>query len=181
MPVTARSGALVLVTAVVAGCAGGNDEPAPLFTQADATRIASVRPVTPGWPPWPEIAVRTDTPEGPEFASKWKDGDKLANLVAQIYESDSSAHAGIERFNALSRGYGEKYGFITKDEGVNGLGDEAWRLWVGGSGTEVTYHWRRGNLVVEAHVHCYGDCPSDVDAAARAWADAIDEEARGES
>ena len=55
-----------------------------------------------------------------------------------------------------------------------GLGDEAWVLWVGGSGTQVTYHWRRGNLVLEAHVHCYGSCSSDVDAAARNWADAVD-------
>ena len=49
-------------------------------------------------------------------------------------------------------------------------------------GREVTYHWRRDNLVTEVHVHCYGDCPPDVDAnvdvAARAWADAIDEQAR---
>jgi hypothetical protein len=42
----------------------------------------------------------------------------------------------------------------------------------------VTYHWRRDNLVTEVHVHCYGDCPDDVDAATRAWADAVDEEAR---
>ena len=41
---------------------------------------------------------------------------------------------------------------------------------------------RRDNLVTEVHVHCYGDCGPDldanVDAAARAWADAIDKEAR---
>ncbi len=64
---------------------------------------------------------------------------------------------------------------------VDGLGDEAWRLWAHGHGREVTYHWRRDNLVTEVHVHCYGDCPdvdADVDAAARAWADGIDEEAR---
>ena len=46
----------------------------------------------------------------------------------------------------------------------------------------MTYHWWRGNLGLEVPFHCYGDCGSDtdanVDAAARAWADAIDEEAR---
>jgi hypothetical protein len=42
----------------------------------------------------------------------------------------------------------------------------------------VTYHVRRDNLVFEAHVHCYGFCQGDVEAAAREWADAIDEEAR---
>jgi len=38
------------------------------------------------------------------------------------------------------------------------------------------------HLGIEVHIHCYGDdCPAvdvEVDAAARAWADAIDEEAR---
>jgi hypothetical protein len=75
-------------------------------------------------------------------------------------------------------------GRVTKDEEIDGLGDEAWLLWLeGGYGNvvtyhEVTYHWRRGNLVVEAHVNCFGICPNDVDAATRAWVDAIDEEAR---
>jgi len=62
--------------------------------------------------------------------------------------------------------------------GVDDLGDEASRLWSEGNGTQVTCHWRRGNLFVEAHVHCFGFCPGDVDAAARAWVDAIDEAAR---
>jgi hypothetical protein len=44
----------------------------------------------------------------------------------------------------------------------------------------VTYKWRRDNLVFEAHIQCYPEsCPSDIDAAARTWVDAIDEEARG--
>jgi hypothetical protein len=42
----------------------------------------------------------------------------------------------------------------------------------------VTYHWRRGNLVGEVHIHCFGSCPTTVDEATRAWAEAIDEEAR---
>jgi hypothetical protein len=44
----------------------------------------------------------------------------------------------------------------------------------------VTYHWRRANLVVEAHVQCFESCPGDV-GAARAWVDAIDEAARADS
>jgi len=46
---------------------------------------------------------------------------------------------------------------------------------------EVTCHWRRGNLVVEAHVHCFGFCPGDVDSAARAWVGAIDKASRAGS
>ena len=84
--------------------------------------------------------------------------------------------------NDQSRAYGAKYGFVAKAEKVDGLGDEAWRLSAGGYGRQVTYHWRRDNLVTEVHVHCYGECPSHdyaaVDAAARAWVDVIDERAR---
>jgi hypothetical protein len=80
-------------------------------------------------------------------------------------------------FNAYARGWGERFGSITKDDEIDGLGDEAWLLETVTNGTEVTYHWRRGNLVVEAHVQCFGVCPGDVDAAARAWVDAIDEAA----
>jgi hypothetical protein len=62
-------------------------------------------------------------------------------------------------FNAYARGWGERFGSITKDDEIDGLGDEAWLLETVTNGTEVTYHWRRGNLVVEAHVQCFGVCP----------------------
>ena len=113
--------------------------------------------------------------------NKWVDDDKLGNLVVGVFDTAADAHVGFLASNELSRAYGAKYGFVVKAEKVDGLGDEAWRLWAHGHGREVTYHWRRDNLVTEVHVHCYGDCPdvdADVDAAARAWADAIDEEAR---
>ena len=83
--------------------------------------------------------------------------------------------------NAYSRGWAKRFGRITKDEEIDGLGDEAWLLKTESNGTEVTYHWRRGNLVVEAHLHCFGFCPSDVGGAARAWVDSIDEAARARS
>jgi len=54
------------------------------------------------------------------------------------------------------RGWGERFGRITKDEEIDGLGDEAWLLRTETGGTEVIYHWRRGNLVVEAHVTVSG-------------------------
>jgi hypothetical protein len=76
---------------------------------------------------------------------------------------------------------GQGFGRITKDEEIDGLGDEAWLLRTEANGTEVTYHWRRHNLVVEAHVHCFGLRPGDVGAAARAWVEAIDEAARADS
>jgi hypothetical protein len=48
----------------------------------------------------------------------------------------------------------------------------------GSTGTEVTFHWRRDNLVIETHVQCFGSCPAGIAAAARAWADAVDARAR---
>lgn len=95
-----------------------------------------------------------------------------------MFASADDAHVGFLAANDLSLGYGEKFGSVLEAESVDGLGDEAWRLWVSGNGAQVTYHWRRDNLVVEVHVHCYDTCPPDVDAAARAWADAVDAEAR---
>jgi hypothetical protein len=104
--------------------------------------------------------------------------NKLGNLVLGVYGSAADATKAMAALNAFSRGWGERTGDVTKDEEIDGLGDDTWLLWVGGNGTEVTYHWRRANLIIEAHVHCFGDCPGDVGAATRAWVDAIDAEAR---
>ena len=114
--------------------------------------------------------------------NKWVDADKLANLVVGVSDGPADAHVAFLAANDLSRAYAAKFGFVVKAEKVDGLGDEAWRLWSHWNGRQVTYHWRRDNLGVEVHVHCYGVCgpdtDADVDAAARAWADAIDEETR---
>ncbi|OFW75504.1 MAG: hypothetical protein A2Y55_07985 [Actinobacteria bacterium RBG_16_68_12] len=189
----------VAVVAVLSSC-GENSQAPESYSVADATRIANVRPVTRGWtwPQDPEQPVSSDAPTESaatdpllaefrrqtaelvdlgDFGSRWRDNNKLANLSVGVYGSASDAHAAMAPFNAFSRGSGEKTGGITKDEDIEGLGDEAWLL-VGGSGTRVTYHWRRDNLVLEAHVDCFGYCPGDVDAATRAWVDGIDTEAR---
>ena len=84
-------------------------------------------------------------------------------------------------FNAYSRGWAKRFGVITRDEEVDYLGDEGWLLETDANGPEVTYHWRRGNLVVEAHFQCFGLCPADVAAAASAWAETIDQAARAGS
>ena len=111
----------------------------------------------------------------------WKDTHKLAHLYTQVFARAASAHKLMAPFNAYSRGWANRYGVITRDEAVADLGDEGWLLETGANGHEVTYHWRRGNLFVEAHVDCFGYCPGNVDAATRAWVDAIDEAARAGS
>ena len=197
-----------LLVVTLAGCGGGN-ELSGRYKPADAEPLANIAPRTPGWPPWPEkpdpqkpssgespeeVAARdpiyakyrrrTADIEQPDGSGHhWQDDDKLANLFVQVFDNAADAHVGFVASNELSRAYGAKYGFVVKTEKVEGLGEEAWRLWAHGHGREVTYHWRRDNLVTEVHVHCYGDCPdvdADVDAAARAWAETIDEKARSE-
>jgi hypothetical protein len=193
----ATSGAAIAIFAAmfICGCGGRTEEQA--FTPADAKRIANVRPETPGWtwPQHPEKRPSAGSPEGPptdrldvrlkrqtaaivprgDAGNKWEDANKLANLSVQVLPTSAKAHELMAPFNAYSRGWGKRFGRIAKDEEFDGLGDEAWLLRTESNGTEVTYHWRRGNLVIEAHVHCFGSCPGDVGGVTRAWVDAIDE------
>ena len=189
----------VLAAVVLAGCGGGDDVG---FTGADVRRLAQIAPVTPGWPSWPEVpeprhrstvTLEETIARDPLFAAyhrrvsklggnldagdagnRWEDQDKLANLSIGTFANSADAEVAFDAGNDLSLGYGEQYGDVTKAEDVDGLGDEAWRLWATGNGAQVTYHWRRGNLVGEVHIHCFGTCPADVDGATRAWAEAID-------
>jgi hypothetical protein len=195
-------GAIAVVAAiVVGGCGGGNEGQKRVFASADTARIATVRPVMPGWT-WPQnpekhlsSGSKTGAPSTDPFdvelrrqtadvvslgdaANHWRDMHKLANLYVQVLASAAEAHKLMAPFNAYSRGLGDKFGHITKDEEVDGLGDEAWLLRAEGNGPEVTYHWRRGNLVVEAYLQCFGVSPADVGAATRAWVDAIDDATR---
>jgi hypothetical protein len=192
----------------VAGCSGG-DEQNVVFTGADARRLAQIAPVTPGWPDWPgrpakkqpskvsleevlardplfaEYHRRTSTLAGDldagDSGNRWEDENRLANLSIGTYANPADAHVAFEAGNDLALGYGEMYGDVTKAEEVEELGDEAWLLWASGNGSQVTYQWRRGNLVGEVHIHCFGSCPTTVDEATRTWAEAIDEEARAGS
>jgi hypothetical protein len=198
-----RSGALALLAVIVLGGCAGSDTEERTFTAADAKRIAAVRPVTPGWSAWPQspekprrsnkspaelaaedpiyAAYRARTleiGEGLDEGNRWRDDDKLANLVVSVLDTPVDAEVVFDASNDLARGYAERYGYVTKAEEVDGLGDQGWVLLVSSNARGATYHWRRANLVIEAHVDCHGACPWDVEPAARAWADAIDAEAR---
>ena len=168
-----RDAAVVAVAILAAGCGGGGSK---AFTLSDAKRIAGVRPAAPGWT-WPSTTNESRVHDSSAM-SEWEDDDKLAHVDVELYRSASAAHDAMAAFNALSRRYARQGGYILGEEGVSDLGDDAWRLRIGGNGPEATYHWRRRNLVLEAHMHCFGACPADFAAAARAWAEAIDAQAR---
>ena len=184
---------LLIAAAALDGCGGHNGHP---FTGADARRIADVPPRARGWD-WPSdtAAPLWDASTGStttdpllrafrrktarlvglgDASKKWQDTNKLGNLDVQVYKDSSDAHQAMAPFNALSEGWAAQTGRVTKAAESGGLGDESWVMWVAGNGTQVTYHWRRENLVFEAHLHCFGRCPPDVDRAARAWAEDVD-------
>ena len=190
-----------LLAATLAACSGG-DETDDVYSGADARRLAQIAPVTPGWPAWPvrpakkqpsKASLEDALARDPLFAeyhrrtsklggdldagdsgNRWQDENKLANLSVGTFESAADAHVAFDASNELALGYGKTYGVVTKVAEVKGLGDEAWLLWATGNGSQVTYHWRRDNLVGEVHIHCFGSCPTNVDEATRSWADAID-------
>jgi hypothetical protein len=195
MRVGTACGAVALAAVVLAGCGGEAEQH---FTRADAVRIANVRPTAPGWewpsnpakPGWSDSSTppastdpilaefhraKADLVDVGDAEKEWEDANKLGHLDVGVYGSAADAHRAMTPFDTASRKWGAQTGRrVTQAGPVEGIGDEAWRLRVMGNGPQVTYHWRRGNLVVEAHVHCFGRCPADVDAAARAWVDVID-------
>jgi hypothetical protein len=186
------------IAVVLAGCGGSGRD----FTLADAGRMGSVRPASPGWK-WPaapshkndstaeSIPGRSPDPLVRRLVDRlaplsdlgdnendWQDDDKLAHVDIGVYGDADDAHDALVALHDFAHAFSARSGRVTKDAPVSGLGDEAFVLWVGGkNGAQVTYHWRRRNLVLEAHMHCFGNCPPDVDTAARTWAEAVD--ARG--
>jgi hypothetical protein len=201
---TTCSFALVAV-AIIAGCGGGsNPEALSAEDVVNAVkRAAKVAPTTSGWN-WPELPTSSspyskdeggDPPPTREpltaklyrqlhgldligsAGSRWQDSSKLSHLSVELWSSAADAHSAMPAYREFAHGWAEKTGEVS-DEAVADLGDEAWRISARGYSEEVTYKWRRRNLVLEAHIQCLPACRSDIDEAARAWVDAIDKEAR---
>jgi hypothetical protein len=168
-----RGTAVVAVAILAASCGGGGSK---AFTLSDAKRLARIRPAAPGWT-WPSTADESRVHDSSAM-SEWEDENKLAHVAIELYPSSSAAHDAMAPLNAFSRRYARQGGYILGEGGLPDLGDDAWRLRFEANGAEVTYHWRRRNLVFEAHMHCFGVCPADFAAAAHAWAEAIDAQAR---
>ena len=194
--------AALMVVAIMTGC-GGSSNPEARSSQDVVKRAAKVRPTTPGWN-WPEMPTSSspytkdkggDPPPTPDpltaklyrqlrgldligsAGSRWQDESKLAHLVVEQWSSTADAHAAMPAYREYAHGWAKAAGDVS-DEVVTGLGDEAWRVSARGYSEEVTYKWRRENLVIEAHIQCLTACRSDLDKAARGWVDAIDKEAR---
>jgi len=201
-PQMTTCGVALAVVAIVAGC-GGSSDPEARSAEDVVKQAAKVPPTTPGWN-WPEMPTSSspyskdeggDPPPTKDLlaaklyrrlqgldsignaGSRWQDASKLAHLSLELWSSAADAHAAMPAWREFAHGWAGKTGTVS-DEAIGGLGDEAWRVLAKGYSEEVTYKWRRGNLVLEAHIQCLPACRSDIDKAARAWVDAIDEEAR---
>jgi hypothetical protein len=200
-PQITNCGVALVLVAMTAGCSGRSDSGA-LSTEDVVKRAVVVPPTTPGWN-WPKVTTSSSPysedkgadpprPRNPLAAklyrqlrgldligsagSRWEDAYKLSHLVVELWGSSADAHSAMQPYRTFAHGWAEETGGVS-DEAVGGLGDEAWRILARGYSEEVTYKWRRRNLVLEAHIQCLTACRSDIDEAARAWVDAIDDEA----
>jgi len=113
---------------------------------------------------------------------RWQDRKKLGVTLAWLLESAAGAHTALAAERAFQLGWVKRTvdGGHFKDVPVERLGEEAWRIQSDfPGGQEVTFGWRRASLVLQIHIQCiFQTCPSDIRKAGRAWADAIDKEAR---
>lgn len=187
--------------AIMASC--GATSPGAVSAQDAVKRAATVPPTTPGWN-WPKVPTSSypyskdegagSLPTGDKLAAKlyrrlhgldlvgsagsrWEDPSKLSHVGVELWSSRADAHSAMPAYREFAHGWARKTGVVS-DEAVRGLGDEGWRMLARGHTEEVTYKWRRGNLVFEAHIQCFTVCPSNIDEAARAWVDTIDDEAQ---
>ena len=180
---------------------GWRGKRAQVFTGADARRLASLAPSRSGWR-WPQKRCQARL----GHLSRIVD-ERSAPGAVQAQDSDSEVpRRGVEgmaghrqtrqsrrrclrdllcstrgdglRSTSSQRAWLQGADGSGRQQKVDHLGDEAWVMWVSGNGAQVTYHWRRDNLVFETHVHCFGNCPPDVAALTRTWAETIDVAAR---
>jgi len=113
--------------------------------------------------------------------SRWQDEHKLGVTFAMLLENEAGARTVVAAQRAFQLGWVKRTlgGGQFTDQAVDGLGDEAWRIQSDfPGGQQVTLAWRRASLTLQIHIQCiFQTCPSDISAAARAWADAMDKEA----
>jgi hypothetical protein len=196
---------LVLVLAATGCSGGNGDETAndePRYVRADLARFTAVRPRTAGWrwlknsevppPPFTRVALNRFKARYPSQAvlasaqlnagfveareRTWRTpvtkGSSFATLFATP-EGARDALAAAERF--AHEWFTDVEHADISDVEVEGLGDGAWGVGAGRSGSQefVDLGWRRGNAVLEVYVSCLS-CPTSAEDAAREWAGTID-------
>jgi hypothetical protein len=176
--ITRRALVGISVAAFAAGCGNSKTE---MLSATDVRHITTVRPTSRGWD-WPEKPTQ-ERLAGACDGWRWQDEAKLGVTSACLFDSPMDAQEGLPRARAFARGWAKRtvgYAGHFTDVRLDGLGEDAWRIQEDfPGGQEVTYGWRRANLLLQVHIQCiFQTCPSDIRSAARDWVDAIDEETR---
>ncbi|HEX9350093.1 MAG TPA: hypothetical protein VF877_02340, partial [Gaiellaceae bacterium] len=112
---------------LAAACGSGSKE--QTFSAADLRRIATVRPMTPGWA-WPEKPHHERNSGEACDGWRWQDEEKLGVTFACVAESETGAHKGLAGARAFARGWAKRTvdGGQFTDVALEGLGEEAWRI-----------------------------------------------------
>jgi hypothetical protein len=179
-----------VIALTVAACGGGGDEN---FTQEDVLQILKVAPTMPPGPPWTkqggisqesfeellsrgpeaegaykdEIAALADAGFQRGFSQTWVSSHAAAIAEASLFPDAAAAQKGFAALGGMTPGW-----FLPVP--VEDLGDEAE---TGHGDLGAGYRWRSGNLVLSAWAFRGGGAAFDYDAAARAYADKLDERA----
>jgi hypothetical protein len=97
--------AVVAAAPVISGCAAGQEQER-LFGVADAAR-PQLDPRPPRDPLLAMLEQQTAGLDPTKNGNRWRDDDKLGNLMAQVCASASDARTGMAALNTFSRGWGK--------------------------------------------------------------------------
>lgn len=114
--------------------------------------------------------------------STWRNENTFADAVQFLFRDSGEAHTAVTALIDTYKREGDP-GFHVADVRRDGLGEDAWGWQVSSSRVVgAFYAWRRGNLVIFAFIDCGSGvddrCDYDAAEAARAYAHALDEQAR---
>ena len=197
---------VIALAAVLAACGcGGADSPSTTARLGadDLRPLVTVSPETTGWP-WrakPRTRVlsaeRLGSPPSQAIqrtlwraeqragllhaaeASWWDDGQK-ASAFANVYDTPEGARSALRAQRTFARAWFPQVEFQqVEDMDVGLLGEDRWAVRGGFPPTSgfVEITWTQANAVLSVYVDCL-PCTRDVEAAALAWARAIDKTAR---
>ena len=178
--------------------------PAVRLDLNDLRPLVTVSPVTTGWPwqakpqthlrsaaqlnriPLPQAIQRTlrdaENRAGAVHAatSSWWDEGQKASAFATVYETPRGAREALAAQRTFAHAWFPQVESVAVEEvDVGLLGEDRWAVRGGFPpvGEFVEIAWTQANAVLGVYVNCT-PCSRDVEAAARAWARAIDKTAR---
>lgn len=110
----------------------------------------------------------------------WQGVEGVAHSFADIYDTRDRMEDALRAGRSFAEDWYPKFEHheIRVVDAAAGLGDDSWA--VRGKAEHPTFvelSWVRGNALLGVYLTC-SRCPTDIEVAARRWADAIDKRAR---